>query len=78
MTKAFGEHMDQPMKTPIKDLAQNARKHYEEASTAIAHRSSVIPKAIDAWELQERANTRLHLTAFGVRIDLFIRIGGGR
>ncbi len=40
-------------KTPIADLAIRARKHYEEASTAISHFNSIIPKAIDMWEDHE-------------------------
>ena len=45
----------------MKDLAEAARKHYEEASLSVCHWSSTISHAIDAWERQEQANKRLHL-----------------
>lgn len=32
------------------EIAKGARAHYEEASSAIHHWSSTIPKAIDLWE----------------------------
>ena len=48
-------------RTPMKDLAEAARKHYEEASLSVCHWSSTIPRAIEAWERQEQANKRLHL-----------------
>ena len=70
--------MNQAAKTPIRDLAQHAREHYEEASNAICYWSSVIPKAIDAWELQASANTHLHIAILGMRFDLFIRFGKGK
>jgi hypothetical protein len=37
---------EQPMQTPLSDLEQSALEHYEEASNAIHHWSSDIPKAI--------------------------------
>lgn len=69
---------DLPAQTPVKDLIANARKHYEELANTSGWWSSTIEYAINALERQERANKRLHLTAFGVTVDLFITIGGGR
>lgn len=56
---------DKPVCATRKDLAQHARDHYEEISAASMWWSSIIPKAIDAWErepdLQATADRRLEL-----------------
>jgi hypothetical protein len=52
----------------MKDLAEAARKHYEEASLSVCHWSSTIPHAIDAWERQEQRLTSG--STFGVGTDV--------
>ena len=69
---------DLSCQTPVKDLIENSRKHYKELADTVGWWSSTIEHAINALERQERANKRLHLTAFGMTIDLFVTIGGGR
>lgn len=39
-----------PEKTPIKDLVRDALEHYDEASEAISHYKSVIPKALNFYK----------------------------
>ncbi len=68
----------QSARTPIKDLADAARRHYDRISVEACDWLSTIPHAIDAWELQERASWRSHLVILGVAVDVFIRIGDGR
>ena len=44
---------EQPMQTPLSDLERSALEHYEEASNAIYHWNSDIPRAIKfyyKWE----------------------------
>ncbi len=40
------------VKATRKDMAEQARKHYDEVSTEAMEWNSLIPQAIDAWEHQ--------------------------
>jgi len=53
-----------PMQTPLKDLEKSALEHYEEASSAIHHWISDIPKAIKFYYKWKQLNFwgRLKLT----------------
>ena len=64
-----------PNPSPLAHILQK-----EKLADTVGWWSSTIEHAINALERQERAraNKRLHLTAFGVTIDLFVTIGGGR
>lgn len=46
---------EQPCAATIPELAQRAREHYDEISTAACDWHSLIPKAIDAWEREQLA-----------------------
>lgn len=55
---------EQPKQTPLSDLERSALEHYEEASNAIFHWSSDIPKAIKFYYKWEQLSFwgRLKLT----------------
>lgn len=46
-------------KTPRRDIAAAALKHYEELSDKACHWMSVIPMALRLWEAQEDKDTAL-------------------
>jgi hypothetical protein len=56
--------MNTPVQKPLSDLERDALEHYEEASTAIHHWSSDIPKAIKFYYKWKQLNFwgRLRLT----------------
>jgi hypothetical protein len=45
---------EKPSVTPRHELAEQARAHYEELSSAACSWNSAIPQAIDAWEREEQ------------------------
>ena len=57
---------DRPVQATRKDMAENARKHYDEISTEAMHHSSTIPAAINAWEREPK-----HLKLINETIILF-------
>ena len=65
--------MDRGYITPISELAQRAREHYEEAALSLNHWSSLIPQAIDAWEREQKYGKRFRLILFRFEFNIFIR-----
>ena len=60
----------QACQTPKKDLMNSALEHYEEASTAIHHWNSDIPKAIRHYYLGDQKLNKTGLVSLGLFIGV--------
>ena len=62
----------QACQTPKEDLMNSALNHYEEASTAIHHWNSDIPKAIRHYYIGDQKLNKKGLISLGVCIGLAV------
>lgn len=53
----MGNNTEQPCKTPLEDLRNEALRHYEEASSAIHHWSSFVENAIKTYNPESGQQT---------------------
>lgn len=58
--------------TPKEDLMNAALKHYDEASAAIHHWNSDIPKAIRQYYSEDEKLDKAGLIIFGISVGIFI------